>query len=296
MKVTRQQIAEDLARLGMQQGTVVAVHSSLKSLGSVEGGPDALIDAVLDVVGPGGTLVVPAFTYCFRGYADAGIFDQDESPARTGLVAETLRLRKGAIRSFHPTHSVSALGSLAGEITRGHLQATPLGRNSPFHKLALHAGWILLIGCGHDSNSFIHTAEVLAGLTYVRVFCWLHRQWEPEALFVDESGQIRTLAIYECPGCSKGFPRIEGPVRSQGRLREGRVGQARAQLVRAADLLLTVQELVRADPAFLLCPQGTCPACDVRRIAIRLPTPPPVPSPETWVVGQVGPVRQVRPV
>lgn len=284
MSLTQAEIAGDLRRLGLPAGAVVALHSSLSSLGPVDGGADTVIDAILDALGPDGTLVVPTFTYCFKGYPAGGVFDHQHSPSQTGLITETLRRRREAVRSFHPTHSAAAIGPLAAEITRDHLEATPLGQNGPFHRVALHDGWILLVGCRQNSSSFIHTAEVVAGLPYVRVFCWLHRAWEPEALFLDESGRTRRLAIYECPGCSISFDKLGPELRARGQLREGQVGQAAAQLMRTADLLTTVRELTQEDPAYLLCEPGRCPTCEVRRAAIDLPTPPPLPPSDSWIL------------
>jgi len=284
MSLTQAEITGDLRRLRLPAGAVVALHSSLSSLGHVEGGADTVIDAMLDVLGPDGTLVAPTFTYCFKGYQPGGVFDRHSSPSHTGLVTETLRRRREAVRSFHPTHSAAAIGPLAVEITRDHLKATPLGENSPFHRVALHDGWILLIGCSHNSSSFIHTAEVVVGLSYVRVYCWLHRAWEPEASFLDESGKTRRLAIYECPGCSASFDKLGPELRDRGQLREGKVGQADAQLMKTEDLLGTVRQLTQGDPGYLLCEPGRCATCDVRRAAIDLPTPPPLPSSDSWVL------------
>jgi len=87
----------------------VLVHSSLSSLGCVEGGADAVIDALLDVLGPGGTLVVPTLTGTESLSAEnPPRYDPDATPCWTGRVPETLRRRPGAMRSLHPTHSVAA--------------------------------------------------------------------------------------------------------------------------------------------------------------------------------------------
>ncbi|MBI2190862.1 MAG: AAC(3) family N-acetyltransferase [Planctomycetes bacterium] len=276
-------IAEGLVRLGLTRGGIVFLHSSLSSLGHVEGGADAVIDAFLAVLGPWGTLAAPVFTYGFAGEGGKPLFEPETSPGVTGQIPEALRRRPGARRSLHPTHSMAALGPEADALVRNHLESTPLGRNSPLHRIGLRDGWIVLVGCGHDSNSIIHTAEILSGMPYVGIFCWLHLGWQPQARFVDPTGRVRTLAIYECPGCSRSFGRIEPELRARGLLREGMIGPARAQVVRARDVLNTVAELLQADSVFLLCPQGSCRACDVRRSAVRLPQPPPLPGPSEWI-------------
>ena len=62
---TRESIATDLGRLGIARGDVVFLHSSLRSLGWVAGGAEAVIDAFLDVLGPEGLLAVPTLTATF---------------------------------------------------------------------------------------------------------------------------------------------------------------------------------------------------------------------------------------
>jgi len=283
MSITQKRMEEDLARLGVSQGMLLTVHSSLSSIGHVEGGAEAVIDAFLAVLGPSGTLMAPTFTYCFKNENGSPVFDPENTPSLTGRISETLRRRPGSVRSLHPTHSVAALGPLAEKLTSGHMSSTPFGLNSPFHHLAKNDGWILLLGCGHDTNSFIHVIEVIAGLKYVRVFCWTHKGMLPEAEFVQD-GEVKTLAVFECPGCSNSFPRIEDALRARGMTREGTVGEAPCQLFRATDLADAVGELLSEEPTSLLCPQGECQACDVRRLALDLPTPPAIPDPSEWIL------------
>src|SRR5260221_4107519 len=52
----------DLAKLGVKTGMTLVVHSSLKSLGDVNGGPVAVILALEEMLGVEGTLVMPTFT------------------------------------------------------------------------------------------------------------------------------------------------------------------------------------------------------------------------------------------
>src|SRR5688500_10428768 len=97
-------ITEDLHRLGLAVGDALVVHSSLRSIGPVEGGAEAVVAALLDVVGERGLLVAPTFTY--RGER----FDPLTEPGLTGRIAEAVRSWPGALRSWHPTHSVAAIG------------------------------------------------------------------------------------------------------------------------------------------------------------------------------------------
>lgn len=57
--VTREKLKEDLRTLGVSQGMVVLVHSSLSAIGWVCGGPVTVIQALMEVVTEDGTLVMP---------------------------------------------------------------------------------------------------------------------------------------------------------------------------------------------------------------------------------------------
>ena len=63
MVLTRARLAEALAELGVAAGDVLLVHSSLKAIGSAEGGADGIIDGIMEAVGPDGLLAVPTHTW-----------------------------------------------------------------------------------------------------------------------------------------------------------------------------------------------------------------------------------------
>jgi aminoglycoside 3-N-acetyltransferase len=165
----------------MRAGDTVLVHSSLSRFGYVEGGADAVIDALLETVGPDGTLMMSAITtstpmvvQCIEA-ADAGVavslLPLDILNARTwaGTIPETFRKRPGVARSLHPTHSVTAFGARADELLAGqHDVPGPCGPETPFMRLADEPrGFVLLLGVNHESNTTIHGFEELAGVEYV---------------------------------------------------------------------------------------------------------------------------------
>ena len=91
--LSRREIAAGLRALGVPPGSKLLVHSSLSSLGHVEGGADAVIDAFLDVLGPAGTLLVPTLTGDETlSAANPPVFDPTTQPCWTGLIPETLRM------------------------------------------------------------------------------------------------------------------------------------------------------------------------------------------------------------
>jgi aminoglycoside 3-N-acetyltransferase len=174
---TVQSLASDLRALGLVPGDVVLVHSSMRSLGFVVGGAQAVVHALLEVVGPQGTIVVPTHTSdnCDpAGWANPPVpetwwpvireqapgFDSLRSPSRwMGVLAETVRTWPGAMRSEHPRLSFAALGWHAVEVTGDHRLDDSLGEESPLGAVYRLGGKVLLLGCGHDSNTSLHLAE-----------------------------------------------------------------------------------------------------------------------------------------
>ncbi|WP_049661293.1 AAC(3) family N-acetyltransferase, partial [Kitasatospora sp. MY 5-36] len=60
--LTTADLVEGWRRVGVREGMALIVHSSLSSLGRVEGGAAAVVAGLREAVGPGGTVAVPAFT------------------------------------------------------------------------------------------------------------------------------------------------------------------------------------------------------------------------------------------
>lgn len=174
---TVQSLSSDLRLLGLTAGDTVLVHSSASAIGFVAGGTQAVVQALLDVLGPDGTLVVPTHTpdnsdptrwrhppvpeswwQPIRERAPG--FDRDRTPSRwMGVIAEAVRTWPEALRSDHPQVSFAAVGRRAAEVTGGHQLDDALGERSPLGAVYRLDGKVLLLGVGHDSNTSLHLAE-----------------------------------------------------------------------------------------------------------------------------------------
>jgi aminoglycoside 3-N-acetyltransferase len=145
------ELARELRGLGLQAGTTVLAHASLRALGRVDGGAKAVIGALRHVLGPAGTLVVATTTAAnsdssrnhlatidgmtlseVRAYrATMPPYDRAVTPAETGQIAEEIRTNPDAIRSAHPQSSFAAIGPLASALMRDHRIGCHLGEDSP---------------------------------------------------------------------------------------------------------------------------------------------------------------------
>jgi aminoglycoside N3'-acetyltransferase len=257
-EVTKEGIKQDLLKLGLAEGDGVFVHSSMKSMGQVKGGPESVIDAFLGVLGPSGLLAVPTFTFAnFQPF-----FDPETTPSEMGLITETLRRRDDSIRSLHPRHSVCSIGQRSAELTQGHLDAGSFGIGSPLDRLCGIGGHILLLGVGHNVNSIIHLAEVHAEVPYL--YAWETPDF-PHTARVKYDGREKEVSLSPSPGCSEGFEKIEPALRHRGIIRDGLIGQARCQLMKAEAIVEVAVELLKRDPTALLCDQGGCYSCQEKR-------------------------------
>ena len=226
--------------IGLRSGDAVVVHASLRAVGL---DANELIDALLEAVGPDGLVVMPAFTYDNERY-------RSDLPVRTGMLAETFRRRPDARRSAHPTYSVAAVGSGAAELLEGHERTGATGRDSPLGRLAASGGQVLLLGVGHVANTTVHVGEFEADAPYLDI------PFDPA---------WPTHGADRFPGCSRAFGAIERPLRERDAIRDGTVGHGIAQLVPGAAVLETTVELLRADPAALLCTDPGCYRCSRAR-------------------------------
>ena len=160
--VLKEGIKNGLKQLGLGAGDKVIVHSSLGSIGKVEGGAATVSDAILEVIGSAGTLVVPTFS------CPGDVFDPLTSHTTLGAIADEFWQREGVLRSCHPTHSVAVFGKNAEGYIKDHEKSpTAYAEGTPYSKLAQEGGYILLLGVDQDRNTMLHTAEALASLPYL---------------------------------------------------------------------------------------------------------------------------------
>jgi aminoglycoside 3-N-acetyltransferase len=161
MHVTNEDIKRGLKQLGLKRGDVVGVHSSLSSFGYVEGGADAVIDALLEAVGEEGTIVMPTYSANrekverTQREIELGVtwkdrilpYDPQETPCWTGRIPETFRKRKGTVRSTNTVHSLATVGQKTHKLIQG------------WEKLLEEDGYILLLGVVLHCCSAMHLAE-----------------------------------------------------------------------------------------------------------------------------------------
>ena len=240
--VTRADIVAGLRSMGVRSGELIQVHSSLRSFGFVEGGADAVVDALLDLAAPGGTVMMPTFNH-----GAEYIFDANRSPSYNGAITEALRRRPQAVRSIHATHAYAAIGSLAAELCSGHRDAGTFGMESPLGKLAQRGGWVLLLGVGMNRCTACHIGERAAGAHCIG---W---DLDPRRIRDPQTGEVVHAAadIWRDGPCKIEWDPLEQRMRGRALIQDGRIGPCHVMRMKAMDVIHVTREMVR----------GLCPAC-----------------------------------
>jgi aminoglycoside 3-N-acetyltransferase len=209
----------DVGRLGWLAGLAPAGESWANDV----------IDAVLEVIGPHGTLVVPTYTYSL---GKGETFDVDNTPAAIGDFPEAFRQRAGVIRSRDPMLSHAAIGPEAEAIVRT-ISRSCCGEGSVFHRLREHDAKICTLGVSLYYATFLHHIEESAAVPF--------RFAKPFRGRVREAGREATetwtyfAAPRGLPNCAKNPLPMEKIVRNAGLAHTAPVGRGDVMTIRARD-------------------------------------------------------------
>ncbi|MFH1567585.1 MAG: AAC(3) family N-acetyltransferase [Gemmatimonadota bacterium] len=241
---TRRQLVADLRRLGVSAGMDLMVHSSLSAIGEVEGGAETVVDALLEAVGPGGTLLMPSFNH-----KAAQVYNPLTTPTVNGAIPDAMWRRPEARRSLHPTHPVAAIGARAEWYVADHLEIGIWEPESPIGKLIHSGGYLLALGTTHNTSTAYHVAERSVPGHCNDPFGNIDRIVRPDGTVEEVWG----LAFRGGP-CPVPIHKIDETLDRRGLQRRGKVGKADCELALALDLYeVRRQHLRRA-----------CPGCRVK--------------------------------
>jgi aminoglycoside 3-N-acetyltransferase len=245
--VTHSQLVDELTALGVAPGQIVMVHASVNAIGRIMGGPNVLVQALLDALAPTGTLMmyvgwedIPDFVSNLppavqqEYYAEHPPFDPRIARAMRdhGILAEIVRGWPSARRSLNPEASVAAIGARAEWITQDHPLNYGYGAGSPLEKLVEARGQVLMLGAPLDTLTLLHYAENRARMRHKRVIrysCPILREEERVWVEIEDYDTGEPHADYS-------FEQIARAYLAEGKGRQGMIGSAPSYLFDAADL------------------------------------------------------------
>jgi len=156
MTVNFDELISNFKKLGVVKGDVLLVHSSYKSFGGVEGGPQTVINALKSILTEDGTLIVPTFNYDF---CQGKSYDVKTTPSKMGIITEIVRADPNSKRTLDPVFSFAILGKHRDYLTNLENDHS-FGANSVFEKLRELDAKIMIIGLAYnESVTFFHHIE-----------------------------------------------------------------------------------------------------------------------------------------
>lgn len=240
-------LTADLRTLGLVDGDVVIVHSSMSRLGWIAGGAQSVVEALFTAVGRHGTIVMPTQSGQLTdpaGWDDPPIpadwveaardglpaYDAHLTPTRgMGAVVDCFRQQPDTVRSPHPLVSFAANGPRAHEIAGSHPLAPETGDSSPLGRLYELDAHVLLLGVTHGNNTSLHLAEERAAWTGKT------NRLHGAPMLVD--GQREWVVWDDLDGDDEDFDAIGEAFAATGAERVGNVGAGTGRLLRQREIV-----------------------------------------------------------
>lgn len=245
-----------LGSTGLEEGSVVLVHTALYAPGRIANTPLVEISSrfyatLRRLIGRQGTIVVPTFHLAFRRGEP---FDRQFTPATgMGSFAEYVRLLPDSRRSPHAIHSVTAEGPVAEAITARDTPSA-FGKGSPFDALIDFDAQLLTFGCTVESTCLIRWAEERVGVPYRR---WMICRGR----YVDEGNErmrsFHTYAGHEGREPNLCLQPVHRTLHEAGELRRADLGNSVVESCRTRDFVATATDILRRDPGALLAHRST---------------------------------------
>ncbi len=232
--------------LGVQTGDTLLVHSSYKSLGGVDGGPQTVIDALLAALGADGTLIMPSFNFDFNKGKQ---WDVRSTPSQMGILTEFVRKDPRAKRVFHPIYSFAIIGKHA-EMLGSLRYKSSYERNSVFGKLRDLNGKIMVIGLSYtNSMTFFHHIEQMEGVDYRFL-----KQFTGEVTDWNGTTKVDTFEMF-VRDIDKGIITEVNPMgelmEKAGVIKSRKIGEADVKLMKANEVYAFTAREMRRNPHLL---------------------------------------------
>lgn len=246
--VTQADILTGLSSLGLSAGDTVMVHSSLSSFGHVEGGAPTVVQALLELLTPTGTLIVPTFS---KYLYEEPVWDREHTLSLMGKISETVRTWPGALRSNHAAHPLSAIGAQAELICRRPYR-TGFGPDSPFRTLVDEGAWILLMGVTYNNCTLFHLFEAEVRVPYRFLE-------ERKAVVIVDGVRDEHGSAWEytrLPDTANDFMALGLELERRGLVRQATIGESEQRLFRADKAHAVGMEMLARNPLYLLTPES----------------------------------------
>jgi aminoglycoside N3'-acetyltransferase len=238
----------------------IVVHASMTAFTGVAVTPVTICEALLEALGPYGTIVMPAFTsgetLCSDGNVPIAFRPESPVSSSVGAIAETFRTLPGVLRSNHPSHSFASYGRHARDVLSTQRDNNPLG---PIKKLNLLQGYVVLLGTTLQAVTAVHLAEEAAAPGYLQ---------RSSALRMNASGFEERVILEHVPGCGAAFDRLEPRLEAEQVL-TAQLPHGTARKIPIRYLVRLAMDALHSDPLAFVCEQTDCRSCAAKRSATK---------------------------
>jgi aminoglycoside N3'-acetyltransferase len=243
--LTQKDIVDGLKRLGLERGAAVEVHSSLSSMGFVEGGAPTVINALMEVVGEDGAIVMSA-------YLVTPLILLTEEEKRKGITAKVRKLDENTDCKTGMGVIVDTFCKLPNTyLGKGINRVCAWGHNSKLHiqgyeYLLSTDGWVLLIGVDIHRCSCMHTAEDKVEmpqeiLEHFELPEEIQREYPKTDWYVEYNEPHKPLL-------EDAWGKVQMEAERKGLIRRGYIGNAECMLFKGKPVVDIYEEFLRKDP------------------------------------------------
>lgn len=247
---TKEKLQKQLEAMGLTGEETILIHSSMKSIGEVEGGADTVLDGWMEYFAEG-LLLLPTHTWA-NVNMEQTVYDYRTTPSCVGLLTNLFRQRTGVVRSLHPTHSMAGFGKNAAEYLAGEEENnTPCTPGGAYDRLKDCGGKILLVGVGHERNTYIHSVEEVLNVPNRLADCPM------KLTTVLPDGTKKTVYMRkhynpQQPHISEDFVKLNRALLECGAVSEVQFGDAKCLLCDAKTVFRVVRHVLAPDPECLV--------------------------------------------
>lgn len=248
---SKEDITKSLKKVGVKRGDSVFIHSNIGFFGKLRGASNQescyriLREAIFEVIGKEGTLVVPTFSYSFCW---GKIFDKNKTPSVCGFLSEMVRQDPQALRSYDANFSIAAIGKNAEYFTRDAPEHS-FGSNSFWERFLKREG--KFCNFNFDSGStFFHYVERLLNVPYR-----YDKMFKGNFIM---NGEEREGVFYhfvydlEKPNNAPDFTKFDKKAKEVGCAKTANLGKGQIVLISAKDTLELIRKEIKKNHTFLI--------------------------------------------
>lgn len=249
-ELTHDDLLQGFRSVGLTEGDMVLVQSSYIALRKVSGGPTAVVRALLDVLGPEGTLLMPTFNW--TDFGEKKRYSKLTTKPQTGVISETLMGWKDCQRIYHPLHGFSLVGRQAAALASKIRNESSFERCSLFGELHRQNAKLLLLGVSYrQALTFFHYVEECVGVPY-RKYLFLEGEVEEldgsvHPVRIKYYGRVSLQQKYNLDHLQPALEDDKGSV-----VRTGKIGLATVKAMNAAEVYDRLASVLKINPNLVL--------------------------------------------